>query len=299
MKLASILNEKLIFCGIHGEDRREVYSQLLTLASAEVSNLDVPATLEAILEREDSIGLPYAGAALPHLRIPALDDLHMVIGILDKPVQMKEGDAAPSRIVILSLISENTSDLYLKALSAFVRYLGKPGEKLTAAKTPAAALQVVRDADLTVRKTIVAEDVMTTGVTSVRPQDALTVALDIFTREKRRLLPVLDDNDKLVGVISAREVIRQFIPEYIFMMDSLSFLTSFEPFDRIFRDESTHTVRDFMLKPTLVIPPDMPLIQLTVPLVRDLVLSVFVIDKEHRLLGEISIQNIIEKVLRG
>ncbi len=301
MKLASILNENLIFTGLRGQERRDIYGEMLRRATSELPELPVRKVVDGLIEREDSLCLPYEGAALPHLRLPEFNDLHILIGVLEKPLRIKESDATPCQLVVLSLISENTSDLYLKALSAFVRYLGKAGnrEKLIAAGSPAEVLEILRAADLEVRKTITAEDLMTPRQDGVRPQDALSVALDLFSREKRRILPVLDDQGQLLGEIAAREVIRRFIPEYIFMMENLNFLTSFEPFDRIFREETSHTVRDFMRPPTLAIPADMPLIQFTVPLVRDKISTIFVVDSEQKLLGELSIQNIIEKVLRG
>ena len=64
--------------------------------------------------------------ALPHLRSPELNDLYVIVGILKEPVKLKASDFAPTRLVVMSLISGETSDVYLKTLAAFARFFSKP-----------------------------------------------------------------------------------------------------------------------------------------------------------------------------
>lgn len=301
MKLASILDPNLIFTGVGGNYRHEVYGEMLRRAREVLPELSASQVLEGLVEREDSLCIPYDGAALPHLRLPEFKDLHVLIGILDKPLKIKDCDATPSQLVIMSLVSPETSDVYLKSLSAFVRYLGKPANRaaLIAAADGNAALKVIEDAQITLRKTLTAEDLMTSDVNGISPDSPLAVALDRFSRERRQILPVIDPAGKLLGQLDAIEVIKRFIPGYIFMMDNLNFLTSFEPFEKIFKEENKHKVADFMTPPALTIPGDTPLIQFTVPLVRRETSTIFVLDSEQKLIGELTIRNIIENVLRG
>ncbi len=302
MKLASILNEHLIFCSVSGRNRSEIYGNLLRMAATQIQLPDSPEKLVAgIIEREDAVGMEYDGLALPHIRLEHLTDLAIIIGMPEQPVQLRESDGAPTSIIILSLIGDETGDTYLKALSAFVRYLGNADtrQRMLSAGSPAEVLAMIRKDNVCLKKTITAEDLMNPPAETVSPDDNLTVALDIFNRGKRMILPVTDATGKLVGELDATEVIRHFIPEYIFMMESTRFLVSFEPFERIFREEQHYTVRELMQPPRLCIRPDVPLIRFTISLVNRTAGLIFVTDEHGMLIGELSIKNIIHKVLRG
>lgn len=107
-------------------------------------------------------------------------------------------------------------------------------------------METLRKANVTVRSNLVAEDVMISCGSYLRENDTLSAALDLFSRDDHTTIPVLDENDRLVGELTAMDILKSFIPEYIFRMDNLDFLTSFEPFNRIFQEENQHVVRDYM-----------------------------------------------------
>ena len=75
-------------------------------------------------------------------------------------------------------------------------------------------LGIVTDRDLALR--VVAEgrdiastrikDVMTTGAVSCRPDDDLQKALDAMEENQVRRIPVIDSNQKLIGIISQADV---------------------------------------------------------------------------------------------
>ncbi|WP_294505563.1 CBS domain-containing protein [uncultured Victivallis sp.] len=302
MKLVSILNEELIFTNVNGVSRSGIYADMLKKAQAVLgSQLDVDRIVSGMLEREDTLQIPYEGCAMPHLRAPEFDDLYIIVGVLPKPVHFKECDVAPCSLVVMSLISSDTSDLYLKSLSAMVRYLSQPGnlEKLSGVKNAAEFLEVLREANVTVRSNLVAEDVMVTGKSVLHEDDTLSTALDCFSRGDSSTIPVLDSNGRLVGELAAMDILKSFIPEYIFRMENLDFLTSFEPFNRIFQEENQHVVRDYMRTPSLTVHPETPLIQFTVKMVKNEVRTCFVIDADNKYIGEIMVKYIVKKVLRG
>ena len=254
-----------------------------------------------MIEREDALQLPYEGVAFPHLRLPQLNDLYIIVGVLPKPVQLKSIDPMQCRLVVMSLISPETSDLYLKALAALVRFLGVPEnrERLCGAGSAAELLGVIREADLRIRSTLVAEDIVTQPGAVLHDSDTLSTALDLFSRTDRGTLPVLDGEERLVGELTAMDVLTRFIPEYIFRMDNLDFLTSFEPFNRIFQEENLQSVRDYMREPSLQVTPETPLIQFTVKMVKNHVNTCFVVDSSRHFKGEIMVKHIVKKVLRG
>ena len=149
------------------------------------------------------------------------------------------------------------------------------------------------------KNSITAEDVMEENFDVIHADDKLAVTLDIFNRKFRPVLPVVDADNHLIGQINAANLIKKFIPDYVLMMDNLKFLSSFEPFEQIFKEENDRLVRDFIEPPKMVISPKIPLIQFTVELAKRHVDEVFVTDSDNKLLGVIAIRNIIHKILRG
>ncbi len=302
MKLVSILNEELVFTNVNGVSRAGVYTDLLRRAQSALDTaLNIDEIVSGMIEREDALQLPYEGVAFPHLRLPPLKDLYIIVGVLPKPVQLKSIDPMQCRLVVMSLISPETSDLYLKALAALVRFLGVPEnrERLCGAGSAAELLGVIREADLRIRSTLVAEDIVTQPGAVLHDSDTLSTALDLFSRTDRGTLPVLDGEERLVGELTAMDVLTRFIPEYIFRMDNLNFLTSFEPFNRIFQEENLQSVRDYMREPSLQVTPETPLIQFTVKMVKNHVNTCFVVDSSRHFKGEIMVKHIVKKVLRG
>ena len=304
MKLSSILNPRLIYFNIPGNDRQPIYQYLLKESLPELG-IDLPPEemCREIISREDSIKIPYErGAAIPHLRRPELQDLHIIIGILAKPIMLKECDQTESKIIIMSLISENTAETYLKALAAFSRYLLRDDggtEKLIACKNPEDILEVLEADDVWIKKLITAEDIMATESPSIRIGTCLSEALDIFTLNNRIQLPVIDDQGTLVGTLDASTIIQRSIPKQVLMMDNLKFYTSFETFEKLLNEESDLLIDEFVKEAEAVIKPETPLIQLTVTLAREEARNLFVVDNDNHLLGVITIQEIINKVLRG
>ena len=302
MKLASILNPHMVFCRLDGNSREEIYGAMIGKAIDHMNreHLDAKTLLAQLIEREDFLQMPYSGVALPHVRLESLHDLYIIIGVPAAPVVLKPNDAAPSKLVVMSLISESTSNSYLKTLAAFARYLTQPG-KLDAVASCTEGQQLVdlisRD-HVTINRTLTAEDLMVQYPT-IRVDQSLAAALDTFYRERLEVLPVVDAEGRFLGIIDAAEVIRSFIPDYLMMLDNLNFLNSFEVFDNIFKAENKYLVRDYVHPAKLVLSPDTPLIQFTVRLARREAYAGFVIDAANHLLGVVGISNIVHKVLRG
>lgn len=303
MKLSSVLRRDLVFTHLEGEDRNSLYHSIIEKAAEALpDSFDVDALRADIVKREDETLIPYEkGLAFPHQRRSEYDDLNVILATLKTPILLKANDLAPTQVVVMSLISETTSDLYLKVIAAFAKFCMNPEnvDALASADSTEAVFKLLDERNVLVKSTITAEDVMTRDFPSVRPTATVGEALDAFTREMKVQLPVVDDDGKLLGILDAAAVIAKYIPEYIMMMDNLNFLTSFEPFDNLFKHERKSLVEEFTRKPKCVVSLDAPLIQFTVTLAAEKARNVLVIDDQKRLMGVITIQEIINRVLRG
>jgi len=299
MQLSSILDPNFICCNIEGSSREEVYTNLLKNAAKHIS-IDIKEMTELLMGREDDIQIPYEmGIALPHGRCPKLTDLTIIVATLATPVKLKENDFSETEIIVMSLISESTSDTYLKTLAAFTKFLinGDNREKIKVANKPQEIISVLES--VTLKKTLTAEDIMNTEFASVSINAPVSEALNIFTRENKSQIPVVDDNKTLLGMIDASEIIGRAVPQYIMDMVNINFLTSFEPFEQLLSSEEELMVKDYVRQPNCIIKPTTPLIQITLPMVKKQARNLIVVDNDDTLLGIVTIQEVINKVLRG
>ncbi len=304
MKLSSLLNQSLIFFSLEGADRSELYTNLLTKMS-KIVKLPVPPAEAAkeMMDREDAYGIIYdSGFAFPHMRHPDLRDLDIGIGILKKPVKLKPDDKTPTRLIVCCMISETTSVIYLKSLAVFSKYfLTHPDamDRLVASGNPKDFLEILIRDNVEVKHTLTAEDVMLKNPRFVRPDDPLSAALDALSEEQRMEIPVLDENGILKGVISCGDIVRRAIPEYIMMLENLTFLNQFEPFENLLKEERKLHVKDVMSIPKHTVTTDVPLFQLTVNIVKNSLPSLMVVDKHQKLCGVITYIELVTNVLRG
>ncbi|MDD5728428.1 MAG: CBS domain-containing protein, partial [Victivallales bacterium] len=234
-----------------------------------------------------------------HLRDQQLNDLYIIIGIPKLPMKLKANDLAPTRLVVMSLISSETSDIYLKSLAAFSRFFSKPEnlEKCTAVHSAADFFALLDGVKL--KEHITADDVMCRNFSTVKADDYLSTALDLMLKNSQSILPVVDAENHLVGKLDAAEVLKSFVPEYLLMMDNLKFVSSFETFDKLFKEEKVRLVKDFMMPTNAIISRETPLIQFTVTLAKRDADMIFITGNDHELCGIISINDIIHKILRG
>ena len=298
MNLVSMLDEEMLLEKVPGSSREEIYSYMLDkLIDFNELEIKPDSLLDDMIAHEDDAGILLPGLNMPHLRVSALHDLFIVIGLPENP------DAVGADIIFMSLIGENMSDVYLKMLAGLGRHL-----------TSAAAVQDLQNAarggksdlwnylqnsSIKLRSVVTAEDVMTPVHISLHPDSPLSDAFDCFNNTHLRFLPVVDDQGKLVGELSARKVIKSFIPDYIYMMDSVNFMNDFSVFNKIFESEHSQPVSQFMQSEPARAALDTPLFQLTLQLTKQDGGTVYIVDAENTLQGIFAIENVISKVLRG
>ena len=310
MLLTSILNENLICCHLAGETRSDLYRAMIQRARrvmiqrARRRDFRAPGPIGALLRRfeeaeQQGASAEGAGFCTPHLRVPELNDFYLMIGIADEPVPV-EGEGLPIRVVLMGFIGGETANTWLKALSAMVRHLTTRGmlDELAACGTPAEVIAHLNRHQVMLKRSVTADDLMSPPV-FVEQNATISDALDVFARENRSTIAVVDEAGHLVGELDAQNIIAKFSPEYYFMMQSTGFLTDSDPFEQLARSEKTRVVRDFMIPPRQVIGADMPLIRFTIELCRRTAYSIFVTDERKKLIGELTVKNIINRVLRG
>ncbi|MCU0526397.1 MAG: CBS domain-containing protein [Elainella sp. Prado103] len=99
-------------------------------------------------------------------------------------------------------------------------------------------------------------DVMTRDPITVRPETPLNEAIKILAEQRISGLPVIDETDKLVGVISETDLMWQETgvtpPAYIMILDSVIYLENPAKYERDLHKALGQTVGEVMTKKDLV-----------------------------------------------
>ncbi len=301
MKLSTILPRELIFEELSAQTRPALYAEMLCRAQKLIELPLEPSELrERLLLADAEQTNCFGSLLLPHVRLDNFSGLTVLIGATAEPLSI---DDCPdkARVVILSLIGNDSGDLYLKMVSSLARCVLAEAdlEAFVEAVKQGKLAEHLDAKNIMLRTTITAEDLMTRPEASLRPDQTLAEALDIFHRESRGILPVVAEDGRLIGELKAIDIIKRFVPDYLFMLPSTGFIGNFEPFEQIFKDEESCKVSEFTTIPMLVLKTDTPLIQFTIEFCRGTGHLFFVTDLQNRLVGEISVKNIIHRVLRG
>src|ERR1043165_4878866 len=113
MKLSSLLNPKLIKCGLAARTKEEALDEMLQLMASGTPGVTV-AELQAALAEREKLG-PFSrakGSAFPHARTEKVADFRIAVGTAPQGLDFKAPDGNPIRLVDLFVIPKKHSNLY-------------------------------------------------------------------------------------------------------------------------------------------------------------------------------------------
>jgi len=103
-------------------------------------------------------------------------------------------------------------------------------------------------------------DVMSRDPITVSPESPLKDAIKILAERQISGLPVVDDQSKLIGVISESDLMWQETgvtpPAFIMLLDSVIYLENPARYDRELHKALGQTVGEVMTKEAITVPPD-------------------------------------------
>lgn len=133
-------------------------------------------------------------------------------------------------------------------------------------------------------------DVMSRDPIAVQPETSLNEAIKILAERRISGLPVIDGNDKLIGVISETDLMWQETgvtpPAYIMILDSVIFLENPAKYERDLHKALGQTVGEVMTKKDLVtVAPEMPVRKAAQLMHERSVHRLLVVDETGKLIG--------------
>ncbi len=257
---------------------------------------DVLINMDRLRERveearpEDMVGLGDRGFIL-HYRSDAVRDLAIAVGVARQPVcrLLDDDETQCARIVVLVAAPPTQMARHLQVVSAIARVLSRTAN--------VDALLAVGNADELVRAApwqkeippqLTVRDLMTEQPRTVGPDAPLRTAVMDMLRAGVGGLPVVDADNRVLGMLSERELLRDLLSHYLPRAGGTS--GALPP------AAARRTVRDIMTRQVLCVAPDQPLAEVASLLLNKDVDRVPVV-KGDRLVGFLTRGDIVRKLI--
>lgn len=301
MKLANLLMDRRINIKLKSRTKDEATIELIDMIRSEGVALDYDKILSSVREREEIENTSYGhGFAFPHARTDAVHELYILIGISRDGLADRTPDNIPVRCVCLLLTPSTIAKLYLQTLSGLSAF-GRRHEtlgRLRDIEHPRDLIKLVSDADVTVDKELMVKDIMRHNVAAVKTDDTLKDVANKMFRNRLSALAVVDDNNRLVGVISDRDLIKAALPDYKTLISNLNYSMDVEPFEELLKREDKIKVSQLYREDFEVTTPDTRIVEVAALMIFKDVTRVFVTSGDN-LVGILLRKDIVNMIIRG
>jgi CBS domain-containing protein len=194
-----------------------------------------------------------------------------------------------ARIVLLVAAPPRQATLYLQVVGALARVLSR-GDVVDAVLTrgdPDAIARIPAFADVELRDQLAVRDLMTERPRSVAPDTALRDAALDMVRAGVAGLPVVEEDGRVVGMLSQRELLQHLLTKYL----ARGGAPAAQP-----PDARPRQVRDVMTRQVMCVNPDQPVAEVAAMMSNKDVDRVPVV-RDGRLVGFLTRGDIVRKLI--
>jgi len=293
MKLGEVIRADRVVVPLEVGTLREAAGALLDRlqATAAIANPDRLAQRINEMRGEDIVAMGER-AFLMHFRTDAVRELAVALGVAPRDIVRELGaeEVQHARIALMIVAPPRMAARYLQVLGAFARLLSRPQtvEQMLSApdSTALAALPVLSEIELP--RQLAVGDIMTQRPRTATPDTPLRDAALQMARGGISALPVVEDNEVIVGMLAERDLLRHLLGSYL-QGDSPPRPTP----DGV---NARRAVRDAMTRQVLCVSPEQPLAEVASLMINKDVEQVPVV-REGRLVGFLTRGDIVRKLI--
>jgi CBS domain-containing protein len=214
-------------------------------------------------------------AFLLHYRSDAVGQLVLSLGVSREPICREEngGGRQCARIVIMIAAPPRHAVRYLQVVGAFARLLRRAefDDAILGASDATALVSLPGFVETKLPEQLAVRDVMSDQPRTVSPETPLTDAARTLARTGLGALPVVDESQRVIGMVTEREVIRHLLKVQAFTGPDARAAAP--------TGVAAKAVRDAMTRQVLCVAPEQPIAEVAslmsnkdverVPVVRD------------------------------
>jgi len=299
MKLSSLLNPKLIKCGLAAKSKDEALEEMLEVMAAGTPGVTVVELRAALAEREKLGPFSMAkGSAFPHARTEKVSDFRIAIGTALQGLDFKAPDGNLIRLVVLFVIPKKHSNLYLTTLAQFLNLFASEENLLKAAQAKTGEDLVASVDSAAVRP---AGPMLASTLPTLTPQTSLSKAVELFSSTKAESIPVVDADGNLVGELAASSLLQLGVREHFLHLTSSATLQAGGSIESVLRSHSDAPVESLGVvshNGYRTVQEDEPLIEMAVKLCHAGARGAYVL-RGRRLVGSVTTGEILKKIAGG
>jgi CBS domain-containing protein len=293
MRLRDVLVPDRMLVPLEASTLQEAEDQLLERLAAAHVVLDAAKLRRRVRERraEDAVAMGDR-AFLLHYRTDAVGQLVVAMGIAPEPIRRasSEDGEESARVVIMIAAPPRHAARYLQVVGAFARLLRQPAvlEQVHGSPTPEALAGLAQFADYRLPEQLAVRDVMSDHPLTVEASAPLKDVARTLVRTGLGALPVVEEDGRVIGMVSEREVIRYLLHVQAFTGPDARVASPLAIGSR--------TVRDVMTRQVLCVAPEQPIAEVASLMSNKDVDRVPVI-REGRLVGFLTRGDIVRKLI--
>jgi CBS domain-containing protein len=140
------------------------------------------------------------------------------------------------------------------------------------------------------------KDIMTTSVRAAKPDDRIREVASVMCFNKISGMPVVDEGNRIVGVISEKDILHGMFPKLQDIMENPALL-DFESLERDYKDVVNLKVSELMSTRVFTVEPDMPVLKAASIMFRNRIRRIPVSDS-GRLVGIVSLGDVHKAIFR-
>ncbi len=293
MKLRDVLAPERVVVPLEAQTLQEAGDVLLERLTAAHGVLDVAKLRRRVAERraDDAVAMGDR-AFLLHYRTDAVGQLVVALGVARTPIcrqSVDEGEQC-ARIVIMVAAPPRHAARYLQVVGGFARLLRRPEimEAVLAAPDAAALVQLEPFSAYKLPEQLAVRDVMSDHPLTVDADAPLKEVARTLVRTGLGALPVVDAEERVIGMVSEREVIRYLLHVQAFTGPDARVASP--------ATSGARTVRDVMTRQVLCVAPEQPIAEVASLMSNKDVDRVPVV-REGRLVGFLTRGDIVRKLI--
>jgi len=293
--------DRRIRIDLKAHTKAEAVDELLDLLRAERVALDYDDIVRSVRIREEIESTSYGrGFAFPHARTNAVSELYILIGVSREGLDERGPDGVPVHVVCLLLTPSAIAKLYLQTLSGLATFARMPGslDRVRSIINPRDLVKLVADTGVTVDKELMVKDIMRHDVAKVRPDDTLKDVANEMFRHRLSALAVVDENNRLLGVISDRDLIKAALPDYRTLISNLNYSLDVEPFEELLKREDKIKVSQLYREDFETTTPETRIVEVAAMMIFKDFTRVFVTENDN-LVGILLRKDIVNMIIRG
>ena len=247
-------------------------------------------------QRAEDIVVLADRAFVLHYRSDAVSDLRVALGTSRAPLRRdaEEVDDEPpgARVVLMIVAPPRHAARHLQLVRGFVRLLSRPEVIAEIADGDSAAAVCASPAFAAVElpEQLVVRDLMSERPHTTRPDEPLRSAARAMMAAGLGALPVVDDDGRLLGLLSERELVRHLLTSQV-IQDPIA-----RPHAPSANAAGGKAVRDVMTRQVLCVAPEQPIAEVASLMSNKDVERVPVVC-EGRLVGFLTRGDIVRKLL--